>query len=128
MTSLTRRCYRALHRIVDEVHQAGKSVSVCGEIAGDPAVALVLVGMGFDALSMGPAVLPRVKAAIRGVDSASLRNFADEALRCQSRADVERLLSKVARTGAVEGTSSTQWDGESVVAAAAKLHPTAVTI
>lgn len=119
---------QALHRIIEEAHQAGKPVSVCGEIAGDPAVALVLLGMGFDALSMGPAVLPRVKAAIRRVDSASLRNFADEALRCQSRADVERLLSKVARTGAVEGTSSTQWEGESVVAAAAKPHPTAVTI
>ncbi|HOP18290.1 MAG TPA: phosphoenolpyruvate--protein phosphotransferase, partial [Gammaproteobacteria bacterium] len=118
---------QALHRIIEEAHQAGKPVSVCGEIAGDPAVALVLLGMGFDALSMGPAVLPRVKAAIRRVDSASLRNFADEALRCQSRADVERLLSKVARTGAVEGASSTQWEGESVVAAAAKPHPTAVT-
>ncbi len=118
---------QALHRIIEEAHQAGKPVSICGEIAGDPAVALVLLGMGFDALSMGPAVLPRVKAAIRRVDSASLRNFADEALRCQSRADVERLLSKVARTGAVEGASSTQWEGESVVAAAAKPHPTAVT-
>lgn len=118
---------QALHRIVDEVHQAGKPVSVCGEIAGDPAVALVLLGMEFDALSMGPAVLPKVKAAIRRADSASLRNIADEALRCQSGSDVARLLSEVAHTGAVHGTSSMPQDGEPE-AAAAKPDRTAVTI
>jgi len=103
---------QALHRITEEAHQAGKPVSVCGEIAGEPAVALVLLGMGFDALSMGPAVLPAVKAAIRRSNSASLRKFADEALRCQSRTDVERMLSKVVRTGDVVGTASKRPDGE----------------
>ena len=104
---------QALHRIIEEAHQAGKPVSVCGEIAGEPAVALVLLGMGFDALSMGPAVLPAVKAAIRRSNSASLRKFADEALRCQSRTDVERMLSRVVRTGDVVGTSSKRPDSES---------------
>jgi signal transduction protein with GAF and PtsI domain len=69
--------------------------------------------MGFDALSMGPAVLPAVKAAIRRSNSASLRKFADEALRCQSRTDVERMLSKVVRTGYLVGTSSKLRDSES---------------
>jgi len=99
---------QALRLIVDQAHQAGKPVSVCGEIAGDPAVALVLLGMGFDALSMGPAVLPKVKAAIRRTNTASLCEIASKALRCQTRSDIEQLLRTV-RTGSVEVASSRQW-------------------
>jgi phosphotransferase system enzyme I (PtsP) len=103
---------QALHFIVDQAHQAGKPVSVCGEIAGDPVIALVLLGMGFDALSMGPAVLPKVKAAIRRTNIATLREIANQALRCQTRSDVEQLLRTV-RTGSVETASSRQWGCES---------------
>jgi phosphotransferase system enzyme I (PtsP) len=95
---------QALHLIVVQAHRAGKPVSVCGEIAGDPAIALVLLGMGFDALSMGPAVLPKVKAAIRGADSTLLLDTANEALRCQTRNDVQRLLQSV-RTRVIEASS-----------------------
>ncbi len=103
---------QALHRIVDEAHRAGRPVSVCGELAGDSAIAMVLLGMGFDALSVGHAVLPRVKAAIRRVNSASLREFADEALRCQSRTDVERLLRRV-HASTAEEASREQWGNAS---------------
>lgn len=94
----------ALHLIVDEAHRAGKPVGVCGEIAGDTAMALILLGMGFDSLSMGPAVLPRVKAAIRRANSVSLARIADDALRCQTTTDVERLL-RTAPTKSVEAVS-----------------------
>ena len=73
---------------------------------------MVLLGMGFDALSVGHAVLPRVKAAIRRVNSASLREFADEALRCQSRTDVERLLRRV-HASTAEEASREQWGNAS---------------
>ena len=56
---------RALHQIVESAHKAGAPVTVCGEIAGDPAMGLLLLGMNFDGLSMSPAALSRVKWAIR---------------------------------------------------------------
>jgi multiphosphoryl transfer protein len=48
------------------------SLSVCGEMAGDPAAALALVGLGIRALSMTPSSLAAVRRAIRGVDASRL--------------------------------------------------------
>jgi phosphocarrier protein FPr len=58
----------------------GRSVGVCGELAGDPAAALLLVGLGVNELSMAPALIPEVKAAIREVDLATVRDLAARAL------------------------------------------------
>ena len=53
---------------------------MCGELAGDPAAALLLVGLGVTELSMTPALIPEVKAALRGVDLATARRAAQAAL------------------------------------------------
>ena len=58
--------------------------SVCGEMAGDPAGALLLMGMGFTTLSMNAPSLPRVRAAIRRVSLASARELVEETLRLDS--------------------------------------------
>ena len=65
---------------------AGRTVGVCGELAGDPAVALLLVGLGVTELSMTPALVPEVKAALRGVDLASARQAAQAALSAEDAA------------------------------------------
>lgn len=46
---------------------AGKPAHVCGELAGDPVGAILLMAMGYDALSMNAANIPRIKAALRAV-------------------------------------------------------------
>ena len=51
-------------------------VSVCGEMAGNPATALLLVGLGVDRLSMNPAAIPLVKEAIRESHYEELRDLA----------------------------------------------------
>ena len=51
---------RAIHQVVIEAHAVERSVSVCGEMAGDPAAALLLLGMGVDSLSMSSTSLLRV--------------------------------------------------------------------
>ncbi len=56
---------RALSRIVEDVHAEGKTVSVCGEMAGDPSAAVLLMAMGYDMLSMNANNLPKVKSVIR---------------------------------------------------------------
>jgi multiphosphoryl transfer protein len=55
-------------------------VGVCGELAGDPAAAILLVGLGVTELSMAPALVPEVKAALRGVDLATAAAAAQAAL------------------------------------------------
>jgi phosphoenolpyruvate-protein phosphotransferase (PTS system enzyme I) len=51
--------------IVEVGHREGIWVGICGEMAADPGAAILLVGLGFDELSMNPVAIPRVKKAIR---------------------------------------------------------------
>ncbi|MDH1238184.1 MULTISPECIES: phosphoenolpyruvate--protein phosphotransferase [Stutzerimonas] len=57
----------ALQRVVKEAHGEGKPVSICGEMAGDPAAAMLLLAMGFDSLSMNATNLPKVKWLLRQI-------------------------------------------------------------
>ena len=58
----------------------GRWVGVCGELAGDPAAAILLAGLGVTELSMAPALVPEVKEALRGVDLAQAQAAAQTAL------------------------------------------------
>ncbi len=83
---------RALQQVVDAAHRAARKVTVCGEIAGDPATGLVLLGMGFDGLSMSPAALPQLKWAVRGTTWSHMRSLAAEALLCERPEALRQLL------------------------------------
>jgi phosphotransferase system, enzyme I, PtsP len=69
---------RAIQQVVREAHAAGRPVSVCGEMAGDPAAALLLLGMGIDSLSMSAASLLRVKWAVRSFSQQKMRELLEE--------------------------------------------------
>jgi len=71
---------RALQQIVDGARAEKTPVSVCGEMAGDPAAAILLLGMGVDNLSMSAANLPRVKWVIRSFTRRRARILLKEAL------------------------------------------------
>ena len=83
----------AIHHVIKGAHLQGKPVSVCGEMAGDPAGALLLLGMGVDALSMSPASLARVKLAIRSFTLQRARSLLDEALGMEDGFAIHRLLN-----------------------------------
>ena len=83
---------RSIHRTVEAAHAAGRWVGVCGEMAGDPQVAVLLVGLGVDELSVSNYDLPRVKAAIRSVRADAVAALAAEALACPSAARVRALV------------------------------------
>lgn len=85
----------ALRQVVDAAHRVGKPVTVCGEMAGDPAMGLLLLGMGFDGLSMSAAALPRVKWAVRATSSTRMRELAREALSCERPDAIRRLIETV---------------------------------
>jgi phosphotransferase system enzyme I (PtsP) len=58
---------QALRIVVAGAHAEGKPVSICGEMAGDPACAVLLMAMGFDGLSMNATNLPKVKWLLRQI-------------------------------------------------------------
>jgi len=83
---------RSIHHTVEAGHKAGRWVGICGEMAGDPRTAILLLGLGVDELSMSCYDLPRVKAAIRSVRHAEAREVALRALELGSAGAVKELL------------------------------------
>jgi len=84
---------RSIRHTVECGHRAGRWVGVCGEMAGDPRTAVLLLGMGVDELSMSSFDLPRVKAAIRSVTLSQAQQLSQEALQLPSAAEVRECLS-----------------------------------
>jgi phosphocarrier protein FPr len=70
----------------------GIDVGVCGELASDVDAVPILLGLGVGELSVAPPAVPRVKAAVRGVDLAPARELARRALTCATAAEVRGLL------------------------------------
>ncbi|WP_128905065.1 phosphoenolpyruvate--protein phosphotransferase [Halorubrum amylolyticum] len=83
---------RAIDRTASAAAGTDAWVGMCGEMAGDPALAELLVGLGLDELSMSAVTVPAVKERITEIDSADARELADEALACETRAEVRELL------------------------------------
>jgi phosphotransferase system enzyme I (PtsI) len=79
---------RTLKHIVDEARKQNVPVSVCGEMAGDPVYAPLLLGLGIDSLSMSPAWLPSVKYLVRAMTMADARALAVEALGLSSPKEI----------------------------------------
>jgi phosphotransferase system enzyme I (PtsI) len=83
---------RSIHHTIEAGHRAGRWVGICGEMAGDPRNAALLLGLGVDELSMSCFDLPRVKAAIRSVRFERVQDVAREALEQPSATAVKELL------------------------------------
>jgi phosphotransferase system enzyme I (PtsI) len=83
---------RVLRTIVRAARRAKKPVSICGEIAGDPIAAKLLVGMGFRELSMAPASILPMKEIVRDLDMQDCRKLALEALKKETAWEVRSLL------------------------------------
>jgi phosphoenolpyruvate-protein phosphotransferase/dihydroxyacetone kinase phosphotransfer subunit len=86
---------RLVERVVAGGHEAGIEVAVCGELAGDPAGALVLVGLGVDELSADAGSLDAVRAAISRVTSGQLADLARRALAAPDAAAVRAMAREL---------------------------------
>jgi phosphotransferase system enzyme I (PtsI) len=71
---------RMIKHIVDEAHRADIQVAVCGEMAGDPVFAALLLGLGVDELSMSPTLLPAVKYLVRAMNLGDAKQLVEEAM------------------------------------------------
>jgi phosphoenolpyruvate-protein kinase (PTS system EI component) len=87
----------ALLRLVRETVEGAKAhgrwVGVCGELAGDPAAAVLLAGLGVRELSMAPPLVPEVKAALREISMDDARRVAGEALAADDADEARRLAA-----------------------------------
>jgi phosphoenolpyruvate-protein phosphotransferase/dihydroxyacetone kinase phosphotransfer subunit len=84
---------RLVHETVRAATAHGRWVGVCGELAGDPAAAVLLAGLGVTELSMAPGLIAAVKQALRSVSLADAREAAHAALEAES-ADAARALAR----------------------------------
>ncbi|MFP5505866.1 MAG: phosphoenolpyruvate--protein phosphotransferase [Gammaproteobacteria bacterium] len=94
---------RALAQIVEGAHRHDKPVGVCGELAGDPAAAVILLGLGFDSLSMSVGSLLRVKSVLRTITQARARELAQQALQMDKTAVIRTLLNNALEEAGVGG-------------------------
>jgi len=93
---------RLLRIAVDAAHGRGKWIGLCGELAASRRALPLLVGLGFDELSMAAASVPETKARLGALDSASCRGLLEAALAASRASDVEALLSAFASPAAAE--------------------------
>ena len=97
------RLYEPLHpailRMIRMVVRAARRrripVAVCGEMAADPALLTLLVGLGLTEFSMAPTAIAVAKQLLRGVSAAEARRIAGRALRAGTPADVEKALIEI---------------------------------
>ncbi len=83
---------RALTQVLVGARVHGREVSICGEMAGDPLAAVLLIGMGVHSLSMGASSLLRIKRVIRSISRSRAREVLKVALQCEDADAVRRLL------------------------------------
>ena len=94
------RLYEPLHpailRTIRLVSRAGRHgrvpVAVCGEMASDPVLLTLLVGLGLREFSMAPTAIPLAKRVLRGLKASDAKQAAGRALRAKTTAEVEQCM------------------------------------
>ncbi|MGA9779718.1 MAG: phosphoenolpyruvate--protein phosphotransferase [Limisphaerales bacterium] len=88
---------RLIKTTVDAAHRHGIWVGVCGEVAGDPVLAPLLIGLGVDELSAAPTVVAQVKYIVRRLKLSETQALAEFALQCESPAEIHARCRELAR-------------------------------
>jgi phosphotransferase system enzyme I (PtsI) len=83
---------RTLARIAAASREQARPLAVCGEMAGQPLQAVLLVGLGYRTLSMAPSAIPRVKEALRAIRAADARELAERCLALRTGGEIEALV------------------------------------
>jgi len=84
---------RLIKTVIDNAHNAGIPVAMCGEMAGDPLASVVLLGMGLDVFSMSSSVLPSVKEIIRSIRVDEAEELVNKVMQMSSFQKIEDYVS-----------------------------------
>jgi phosphotransferase system enzyme I (PtsI) len=83
---------KLIRRVVDAGHRAGVKVAMCGEMAGEPAYTMILLGLELDELSMNPLAIPRVKKIIRGSTLRESKELLEKVTTFPTAAEIDRFV------------------------------------
>jgi phosphotransferase system enzyme I (PtsI) len=86
---------RLIKNVIDASHRAGKWTGMCGEMAGDPLAAPILLGMGLDEFSMSATSISQVKKVIRSLTYDQAKEIANKALEMESPGEIKEMVNKV---------------------------------
>ena len=83
---------RFIKRTIDEGHKAGIKVAMCGEMAGEPKYAPVILGMGLDEFSVSPSQIATIKKIVRSMSFVDCKTMADKVLKLE---DSKSILKEI---------------------------------
>ncbi|HYF83699.1 MAG TPA: phosphoenolpyruvate--protein phosphotransferase [Clostridia bacterium] len=85
---------RLISTVIKAGHEKGRPVGMCGELAGNPTAALLLLGLGLDEFSMSPTMVLKIKKIINTVDMNSAREASKAVLAMESALQIEEYLAE----------------------------------
>jgi phosphotransferase system enzyme I (PtsI) len=83
---------RIIRNVVQTAHHAEIPVAICGEMASEPAYALILLGMGLDEFSMTPTSIPKMKRILRLSRFEEAVNLVDRVFHLQTASEIEHYV------------------------------------
>ena len=86
---------RLIKMTIDGAHSQGKWCGMCGEMAGDPQAAPVLLGLGLDEFSMSASRVLPTRKIVTSLKQSEMEELASKALKCQTEAEVKELVNNV---------------------------------
>jgi len=84
---------RLIKQVIDVGHRAGIRVAMCGEMAGEPAYIMILLGLEIDELSMNPLAIPRVKKVIRGSTLKESKALLEKVMTFSSASEIREFVN-----------------------------------
>ena len=88
---------RLIKSVIENAHKNNIWVGMCGEMAGEPLFALLLLGFGLDEFSMPPPFIPKIKELIRSVNFKDTQALALKAVDFSTSREVEKFLQEELR-------------------------------
>ncbi len=101
---------RMLKHLVDTAALVGKPLSICGEVASDPQLLPLLIGLGFKDLSVDIRFLAQVEESAAGLDVAACQQLAQDCLKAKTSREVKALLTDSGLVKKHWAASPSRWD------------------
>ncbi|HYW35655.1 MAG TPA: phosphoenolpyruvate--protein phosphotransferase [Balneolaceae bacterium] len=90
--------WKIINDVLEGAGQKDKKVEICGELAGYPAAAASLIGMGVSALSISPVGIPQVKSLLTHRSYKEMKSLAKKVLHCEELQEIKALFNNWKRT------------------------------
>jgi len=85
---------RLVRDVIRAAHAEGKWVGMCGELAGEPLAAPILLGLGLDEFSMSPPMVPLIKQILRNLKAAEMQPLSEKILQLETPQEVQDFVKK----------------------------------